>query len=58
MIRKAVLIAAEQVVTVNKMVCDEDSSEHRCNGIGKVESALHLPDFTFCDHLISPTSAT
>ncbi len=41
MIRKVKLITASQVELINKEVCLEGGNEHRCYGIGKVESALH-----------------
>ncbi len=41
MMMKAKLITPSQVVNINKAVCEEGGNEHRCYGIGKVESALH-----------------
>jgi death on curing protein len=39
--KKTKLITAAQVVTINKLVCDEDGNEHQCYDVGKLESALH-----------------
>jgi len=32
---------AEQIVLINKLVCEKGGNPHHCNEIGKVESAIY-----------------
>ena len=39
--KKLVIPTAEQVILVNKMICEKSGNPHICADPGKVESALH-----------------
>ncbi len=39
--RKLIIPTAEQVILVNKMICEKSGNPHGCADRGKIESALH-----------------
>lgn len=39
--KKLVIPTAEQVILVNKMICEKSGNPHVCQDSGKIESALH-----------------
>ena len=38
---KIILLAPSHVLEINKQICEQNKTEHRCYDIGKIESALH-----------------
>ncbi|MFM8316074.1 MAG: type II toxin-antitoxin system death-on-curing family toxin [Deltaproteobacteria bacterium] len=43
--KKLLIPTPEQVVLVNKVICEKSGSPHLCRDLGKIESALHTTFF-------------